>query len=369
MAHCFRPEDASVAEYRVARALHPLVLGCGLTIAAIAMFTGFARSETVASSPCAELVHDLPPLGITLPDRRVADLIAASPAANIRLDLKTVSGISMESTYGGSLNCQRNKVYKTTRSGRFELAIPEMFAGGEGALCAGDKVRIGSVNNAPMLLDEEPEEGRVFLTATRRVADGWTPLCTVTLDKAPRYEVSTQDCSGTDCAMFARLAVEMANRVGAAQSTGGNTTLSTRIHHGRLKVNCSGDGCPPSWEKTFLQVTLQKIPSMSQKRKFDQLLQTAEQDQIDVEPFQGPRSSNGHRGEEDYYESSFLPIMSGEEVLLGKIGHEAGMHSAPTSTVLFSVYRLQGQRFAAAASFRLDSTRYVFSAVRVSDTR
>lgn len=118
------------------------------------------------ASACYAIAKFLPPLGTRLDDKRIADIIATKPHSVLLMHTTTSFSLSLESRYVGSARCQRNTLYRATSGGREEIAMPEYFAGGEGALCAGDRVQLAAVSGIPALLEEDPSEDRTVISLT-----------------------------------------------------------------------------------------------------------------------------------------------------------------------------------------------------------
>lgn len=298
-------------------ALAVLVASLGLC-----SFLAFGPSGSADANPvptiCENLAALLPPVGTTLPENSTLQMLADRSGSTLTLDPKLLQGLILESTYGGSLNCQRNKLFREEQSNKVPVAIPEWFAGGEGALCAADKVRLSAIKSHPLLIDDdENEPTRSDMIFSVQIDSRWSAPCRLTIETKPHYGIIDAYCDGEICAALARIAVELGDA-----DYGGPDPVETST---------------PSDNATWTKMQQLADNSDLQHERLPTLDKPAETAHRDL----------------DFWNSSIVPVQIDGKILLGIFG-TAGFGSHFGSADLFGVYRLAGEHLEPVAGFTLD---------------
>jgi hypothetical protein len=249
----------------------------------------------------------------------VADLAAAVPGSPLRLDDRVGRGLTLESSYAGSLNCQSPRLREMRDGVATELDMPAPFGPQEGSHCGSDRVRLVSIHGIPGLLDETSRPGRQGteseLVLSLRVGSRWTDACQLRAVTEASYTVAIASCRTGSCGEFSVL---------AARYSG--------AHHG-----LRGVGRLP---------TAEDLPPDQRARYADlvRLASDAGIDRADEVPLFGDGAAIGAaRADPRCYLTfdgtgrEFFPFVAGDRVLLGKIGHDGfgfGAHSGGPNDAL-----------------------------------
>ena len=288
-------------------------------------------SHSTDTSICSSLQASLSP-GTLLKARSIADALAANSNSRLRMNNpQRVGDFSLKSTYSGSLSCQRNTLYRVSAAGSVQVAMPQHFAGGEGALCSGDRVRLVTLLDNPALLEEGDRGTTTTITLSIWSKGAWSLPCHVAVTWRPEYGVREEFCAEDKaCSKLRRLAVEISNTRHESPWT---------------------DTLESQWYKD----------EMSEQKTWTKMLELADQQGILQEtlPTLGRDTENYSDGRPHTYyvhsfvNSEFVPLEVDGKLLLGKIGL-AGVAYRTGSAELLSVYQLEGDRLNPIAGFYLD---------------
>lgn len=323
-----------------------------------------------STAACEELSAFLPPVGTALPDKHLVDIIAAEAGSTLRMDSGATEGLSLQSRYAGSLNCQSNTLTRTTPSGTAPVTMPSGFAGGEGDLCAGDQVRLGALHSRPVLIEEDPHDTLTDLLVSVRQTETWTPTCRLAVRVQWHYRAVERFCQGDLCDMLERFAVRLTDAQAAAPPLHGRYSLTVSVRDGKPISTCVGTGCPPTWQQLAARIDAQRasLNALTPDRQliWNHMLALADQSHLYAEDL-AMSGGNVESGlTHSYFDSDFLPMVTDKEILLAKIGI-AGRGDRFGSGRLFSVYRLRGDALEPVAGFYLGVATRTLIASEFSD--
>ncbi len=281
-----------------------------------------AEPNPVDDAACNAIVATLPPLGTRLSAKTIDQVIAELPGSVLELKPSTPKGLVLQSTYAGTLNCQRNSLSQATQSGREQVAILDRFQGGEGALCGPDKVQLVTVAGTPALLEIAGDDSQVDLDIAQQAGIGWRDPCRLSIEMVPHYGLAERFCSDDTCQALGRIAVQVADfRRGA---------------------------------DTSKQALAVDQLTTADQAKWDEIQKLAETRQLlaDELPTFGQVNTNGSLRSFLDWDTVLLPIPLNGKLLLGKAG-TAGFGSHFGSDQLFAAYRQDGDQLQPVAGFYL----------------
>ena len=299
-----------------------------------------SQAETLPhQTVCDAIASSLPPRGTRLSAKPINEVIAAFPGSVLSLQPATVQGLTLESTYAGSLNCQLPKLYKNTGGVHEEIAIPARFQGGEGALCADDKVQLVAVNHTPALLETalNGRDNRLDLDIAVESSSDWSPPCRLSIETTPRFGITGRLCDGAECKALEKVAVEAAD----SRHTGDYATHPPKANE-----------LSPEKQERW---TIMKQLANERKLIKDDL------------PTFGQEKYVGRLHSFVDWKTVLTPVEIGSDLLLGKIG-TAGFGSHYGSDELFAAYRLIGDKFQPVAGFYLSVVARSLDGYQVNNT-
>jgi hypothetical protein len=304
----------------------------------------FARAaEPAATSPtsaCQAIADTLPPLGTVLPPKPALEIMANVPRSVVALHSKMPAGLVFQSTYAGSLNCQRNTGSMEIADTHELVAIPDRFVGGEGALCGDDKVWLVTVSGLPALVDAGPDSlaNRVDLDISVWNRTSWSASCRLAIDTEPHYGIVQQFCDNKQCDALAQSAERIANPR------------------------------PSDWDITQAIHALDTHPM--EREKWERMASIALSTRLlgdDLPTFGQPLSSRVWTTSFWDADRGFLPVMVNGELLLGKVG-TAGWGNHFGEDVLLAAYRLSDDKLEPVAGYFIGVTARLFHGYNVGDS-
>ena len=208
---------------------------------------------------------------------------------------------------------------------------PLQFQGGEGSLCADDKVKLVTVRHIPALLETAGDErdNSTNLTIASRTGSGWSTPCKLSVKTTLHFGITGRFCVGYRCPALEKAAVYLAD----ARQLG---DYATRV---------------PDTDEL----------SAGDQKKWAKMIQLAGERQLmqDYLPTAGQQDADLALRSFWDADRNFTPIKLGNDLLLGKVG-TAGFGSHFGWGDLFAAYELVGDQFQPVAGFQLSViARYV----------
>ena len=309
-----------------------------------------AASPAGAASVCYDLLNSLPPVGIKLPGGSLVEQLATRSGSTLDLHPDRPDGLELHSDFVGSAVCQRN-IMTQTISGKEKIIDIGGFAGGEGALCAGDDVSLVTIDNRPALLEADGTElDKLDLRIVSPRGRDWSPACRIKIIFASEYGAQRSYCPGADCSALARASIREADMITrqleAGLISGRPVTLTTAPDLDDLTLSQRA-----SWDdmtRLFQQQHPQrgsKIPTFGQDDRF-----------------------SGHIDGIVGWDTSVFPVRLDRRLMLGVIG-TAGFGTKFGEDKGSAIYDLEGGDLKPVAGFHLNVVARIVHSVQVDDEK